>query len=657
MQLNITNVSSKKQQRWATVALPVGQGPQGTLASFGQGYLAVKGPTVGRHSQLWDVFCAVRGRSTLKLDGWQDLPVAGDVLPVPKFSDWIQAGKLIPSITVTRTGGQAVTFRIDQWAIEFATAARIRFVGAGMGGGFNARVWADVWVWQDAIDLRGFIGWSDQADPTERINCSISFALDEPVAMYLAGPSGFVQHGNSWQLLTNQDLVDGNGIGFRGVVVPTDKTPATVEEERTGYEDAAMEGPLVATCSALPGEEVWDGHWLANGKVTPMFRNQEQAWAFLDRWSGAQGNVLDPRPLANAGETGRTGDQPCFGATKDLLAINGDSLRLYEMMWSADDYLMRGLMRFEPYGGMTTFAKHQDWMTWSGSTAKNAQDKLGKTITAESRPYGWERFGPNLNRLSGVDDQHRGDLYIDATLALTGDPVLREQKKNHLQTDRARAMRRNRWLDAPRAAGRLMLSWANSLLLLPPDQEALIVDLALDELSMWEPLVHDDRPVQWLATVVADTVLPWKVAAMPWMEAQMVLGTLAMERALRRIGRVSEADRFLDFTKRVSTTCLLYATLVGQDGIVRVCNGVEVRGGSAAQPPEYYTFPRAGAVMQPTAGSDLLVGDPGWCLWWGSVIAVGLDYLDGLAKQRALALDQQNRAGQLDLHAAEWITA
>jgi len=160
--------------------------------------------------------------------------------------------------------------------------------------------------------------------------------------------------------------------------------------------------------------------------------------------------------------------------------------------------------------------------------------------------------------------------------------------------------------------------------------------------------------VSWLGEVIADTVLPGKVAAMPWMEALYVLGALAMSRALDRIGRPTESAAFLDAAKKVARTCLLFGTVIGQDGLLHVINGVAVQPNDVAQDASYYVFPRPGAVMEPTPGSDMLVGDPGWVTWWSAVIRVGLDYLDGDAKARAQMLWDQAIAGGFDLPKAEW---
>lgn len=650
MRVVIANTSPDRQERWVTVALPLGQGPQTDLATFGHGFLAAKGPQVGTHSQLWDIRADVPGNGRLELIDYK--PITADMamaFPKPHFSDWIEAGRLTPVVRIT-VAGVTMTLRVTTWAIAFSNAARIRWALAAQGYGWHVRMWADTWLWQDVIDWRGFVAWSDPANPRERIRASVSVELGEPWKLTFNNPTGDTHPDptGGWCLLNNKEIVDGVAIPFRGVILLEDKTPATPEPEREAMKAAAVGGPLVATCTD------WSGKWLAHGRILSYGRDTAAAKAAVGALTSKVGTILDERPLANTAETGRSGEQPCFGATKDLLALSGDPLRLYEMMWSADDYLLRGLLHYEPTGRLVTAAAHPGRLTWSGLTHPASSDTLGKNVA--DRPYGWDAMETSgaAKRLAGVDDQHRGDLYIQAYYALTGDPCTKEQLLHHHEADLARSFRANKWLDAPRAAGRLFQSWANNLLLMPERVEATI-QMAKDELALWQQKIDAQVEVPWLQDVIADTVLPGKVAAMPWHEALWVLGALAMARALVRIGRPEDAKAFQAGAEKVSANLLKHGTLVGHDGLTYVLNGVAITGDWSAQPESYYQWPRPKAVLQnATAADDLLVGTPGWVKWWSGVVTIGRDSSDPLVKQRAEALFEQDTGHLLTLTDAEW---
>jgi len=493
----VTNHSTRPKTRWVTVGIPYGTGPKGNYATFGPGMIAVRGPAVAEHTQLWDVRCTVAGKQRTVLAGFREMPSVTDAdMPgLGRWSDLIQGPKLVPTVYI-EANGEVFAFRADQMGLLHLSAARARVAAFGMARGFHARIFANLWSGQDVIDLtRSAIIWSDPGSPQQRIRCKVWVEFGEPWQPYLASASGFSQvTGGKW-LLFDGELLDGCGVTFRGVILPTDKTPATIEGWREDQENAAVEGPLTASCSEVLGSlpSPWDGNWLA-GRAAPWeFRDSIDSRNEADALLAHVGNVTDARPLANELETGRTGSQPCFGATKDLLATSGDANRMLLLEWSADDYLLRGLIHYETNGAMVTAANHPNWKTWSGCAHESGSDTLGKSVS--NRPWGWDTFASG--RKIGVDDQHRGDLYIHCDYAMTGDELLREQLLHHLQTDKARAFRANRlampdpsdprnmdWVDAPRAYGRMWQSWANAIVLLP-DQRDFVVEMAMTELSFW----------------------------------------------------------------------------------------------------------------------------------------------------------------------------
>lgn len=622
----VANTSSHRQERWVIVPTPFA--PKAPPAAFvGPGWLALRGRQLAEHTQLWYVRADVPGHQAVECTKWAPLP-DGSAMPAFHLSPWItdDLAKMTPVVTITTAGGALVLAPASVQLIEDHPAVRTWLLQVHRGG-WHVRLWAKTWSGQDAVDVRGLVSWSDTTTPAWLLEqATVELAFGERFQPYFSKRNGTQQRGaGTWTLWTGK-VPFGFAIPFRGVVLPGPDAGANestgVEEHRLELLAAAAEGPLVAACR-------WPaGTWLAFGAVPSRDWRTDPA-AFREFLSSA-GSLMDVRPLANLGLVGSTGSQPPFGALKDAAAVTGDAWRVWELLYSADDYLLRCRHYAENGGAPITRATHPQWETWQGEPeVRLAQDILGKSRTP---PAGWDVVGP---RTGAVDDQHRGDGYVLATYALTGDEALADDILDSVAVDEARAFRWRGWLDAPRASGRLWQSWARMAVLVPAGPvRNRIRAMAVDELDARLRL----RPAGQVtpeAVVRDDRLLLGMDSWVPWNDSLAALGALEQAAAWRRLGDLALARRFESYAAAVGRNVFRWGVVEAAGG--GLVPGVAVRYLAAGEPnpPAYYTFPRAGASFGGGAGVDLQVGTPGWFEWMAGAAAAVWDDPDELVRRRA----------------------
>ena len=645
------NPSSRRQRRWVQVPMSPAADSQmpHDICTVGAGFLIVRGETVGDHTHLWHCYADLPpGEHAVNMDTVQ--PLRGVDWPAFQWSQWItdDLKNVAPSILI-RDGEAQIEVSLSVVGIERVGDTLSRFHLRGVNpAGWVAELWAKVWTFQDVIDIEGHVTWSDRTTPEvrkESVVVGIESAENLVVDYISKLPSKIVT-------LHDGPVIDATSIPFQGALLCGPLSPGELspsDEQRIDQLAAASEGAIYACTSSFARNQ----EWLAFGYVTdesfnPWSYDGGEFKAWLDQRALS---VYDRRPLANDLRTAATGSQAPFGATKHIPALFR-APALYELLWSSQDYLCRGLHNYNEDGSELWAHEHPEWETWDGVSERNSRDKLGKT---GDRPWGWDRMPNGRNIL--VDDQHRGDAYIICAYALTGSPLLLRGLRNQLQVDFARAKRKRKQINAPRASGRLWQSWAKLTMLMPEARETLKT-LATDELELWEDLMANHRPgeVRWLDHVRDARVLgSATTAAVPWNEALCVMGAYEQYFAWEHLDE-DLAGRFLQFATTQSNTILKWGTVRDSAGNLYPLTGVEVNEINGDPMPEvYYTFPRVGASFAPGPGIDMLVGSMGWWDWFSGVIHCAARFSnDSDAKSLANEVGNRHYGEGRGLQSLEW---
>lgn len=633
------NPAEHRQARWVVVPMPAAQADLLPRDCVVGDWLATKGRKLANHTQLWHVRTDLRPHQAGQLATWRPL---GAPFPAFMMSPWISddLGKMVPKIQLAVGSSRRTLVPSRVELVEDGVACKV-WRASGSSGGWHFVAWAKTWSWQDAVDLRGYIVWSDPTSPAWWLDeAQVSIETGEPLELYFATRCGFTKTAAGTWTLWRGRVPHGVAIPFRGVVLPTDDgggDPHGLSEWRREQLAAAAEAPVLASCD-------WRQDWLAFGVVPRTSVRSD--WERFDAFLRQPGGLFDARPLANGLDTGGTGAQAPFGATKDLIALQGDAWRVYELLYSADDYLLRGRHHRELDGRVTTKAIRPRLETWSGSPF--AGDTIGKAMPA---PWGWHLAG---DRVVLVDDQHRGDAYILAAYALTGDEALADDLLDSIAVDETRAFPRRGWIDAPRATGRLWQSWAKMTVLFDGATRARLRALAVAELVQREAQQPMGTPVSPAWTVRDDRVLPGADAWVPWNDSLLALGAMEQAAAWRRVGDLQLAARFQAYGVRIGRNVVQWGTVRTSFGSTLPLTGVKWAAGGAAQLGSYYTYPRAGAAESPGPGVDMLVGTPGWWTWFaGSLAAAQVGPQDDV-RARAAAIWAEQTGGQQSVEALEW---
>jgi len=664
--VNICNPSSQRQVRWVVCPMPLSQANALPAACVVNGrYPAFKADVLGVTTQLWHVKVDIAGNGDLSLTDWK--PRTGP-LPTFELSPWVAD---TPARDVLRLG----IYEDGTWRrnIELKAGTKISespvsqtWEFRGSNGGYHFVAWATFWTGQDVVDIRGSAMWSDPTVP-EWFKPNVKLMLEsgawpvlgERIALYLAKPNGFAQtnaDGWAWKLYQGK-LPHGVGIAFRGCICPVDDLPLpitlseqqahAIDAQRIANCNAAAEAPLVAACDWTQSPQ----DWMAFGVVPTTTRRSDKVRVLAE--TSVPGSYFDVRPFANGANHGGTGDQPPFGALKDLIALQGDPWRVYHLLDSSLDYWRRGFHHRELDGRRTTKAIRPGMQTWQGTIEpKMSPDTFGKPNT--DAPYGWDQVG---QRSIFADDQHRGDAYILCVYALTGDPLLLECIRDVLAVDEMRAMPAREWFDAPRATGRLMQSWAKVACITSGYDRDLAILLAREEAldrgtdqDAWN--YNPVTCVEWKSP--DPRVLPHDNFCVPWNDSLCVLGLLEAAHAIARIGRDGSVPIYM-LAGDIARSIVRYATVTdSRDGTILPINGLKWLPGGEANPPAYYTFPRHGAAQDTAPDIDMLVGTRGWWTWYAGSLSAAMDSSDAEVKAKATAIWNANATGTQTIGAMEW---
>ena len=366
----------------------------------------------------------------------------------------------------------------------------------------------------------------------------------------------------------------------------------------------------------------WGGKWLAFGAVpeAPMqFATPDAAHAAFLASTAQAGQMFDERSLGSRKTSGSTGAQNDFGASKGGYAVTlGDPRRIWELEHHDHGYF-RGFHHREADGSPLTHALHPNWQTWSQySDPRLGGDMLGKPKAF--RPWSL-RYG--VSKYSGWDDQHRSQNYELALFALRPSYMLEQAFLDGVESDLAQ-MSPGR-PGAPRAQGRLLMVWANWLLLLDgPAREKVRanMDRRLENaLRSWSGKGLSDDKVRVIKGNVNDARVIKDVDAwMPWQENIACMGYFAG-------WRVTGDERYRDLAIALARAVTRGAFFKDANGW-HVCTGVPWNGGEPLGSAFYY----AGNL-------GLLISD-GFHSWTAASCAIllELDPTDGPDTVKAQAI-------------------
>lgn len=479
MNCTITNLSAMKREHWCVLTLPRSRAaslPNECAVELedGRTFRAVRGRSVGlkttyrvrallgggESARGWLVPSPVDDAKPFIAHPWvgddllEMLPLIGVPGPAMEYVEWAH----IDSITEVDSSPAHKRFRIEQHV---------------QSCGLRVTLWIDVLHDDPVATFTGRIVWSDRADPAnqrtfERLlwKCGECAVFDFGKRCGIQDP---VQVGRDWLTLLNTEPVtfgDGVAIALAGRILsfvsneypppgdpgdPFDPGNLSVANLMAG-----AGGPVLAVCHD------WEHSWLAaknrpriTNMLTPLM-SAEHDWVSFSSLMQQRAGWFGDRPYGLSRMPGQTGNQADFGATKGTAAVVAmDPRAIYVMQHGAHGDVLRGYTHYGSDGQPLRVEDHPGWVSWGRTTHWSlgvSSDRLGKN---SSLPFPTGGF-------VGVDDEHMSHNYLAAYMALADDPLLEDQLRFLLTTDRASYRMRfpNNGGGASRAQGRTAGAWA-----------------------------------------------------------------------------------------------------------------------------------------------------------------------------------------------------
>lgn len=480
MRATLTNTSPLPREHWAVVTFPrplaASFGSEATFVTDnGARFRAVRGRTVGMKT-VYRIRAYLGGSET----------VHGSLKPNKhsgaaesyKFHEWVSDdfSALVPSL------GARITGQGDYWDRDHTSPFLLDSSPAHTRWGLRRWIpeaglifewWTDILHDDPVMPVWGKAVWSNRQDTA--FNKGFEFLAlrsGEQIALDFAKRNGANTpmrdpHGLSVIVLNSAPLAfqDGAGLPLSGAMLAyvtpkaTDPAPKDPEDwneplvRSINNLKAGAHGPIVGVCLE------WNTHWLAANNV-PRFREGYQSrnnaeWNRFVQDQDVPAGWFALRPVGIQREPGQTGAQEDFGATKGTHAVvDGDARSLRILQYSVQSELFRGFNHYEMNGTPLDLGRHPSWVTWSGVTHYHpgvSPDRLGKGPNAAPATGWW-----------GYDDEHRSQNNLAAYLMLTDDPLMDDQLKHLVATDRASYRMRfpNYGGGATRAQGRTAGAWA-----------------------------------------------------------------------------------------------------------------------------------------------------------------------------------------------------
>lgn len=674
--VRVTNMADLPRKQWVDFAVPLSDGQNlPEMCDLG-GFVALKGATVGVHSQMFHAFVELAANQSFVAPL---LPVTSDPQRLPPFlaSSWVEDDSVatIPRLRILHQGQEHRLEQIRFVQVEDNRARRVFHLRARIG---TLPLWFDEWIYvYSASDVVRFEMTVTFSDPQ---NSALSFDFDAmwvEAGEYLSfdyrtleglPPPGHQEFwpwhssfGNWFQILSPRRTIGrGEQMYFSGSILavpspgrpvdsmqyPYGPRPLTLlPQDRATNFVAETRGPLVAVADS------WNGKWLACGIVPEVPQAQQNGgWNAANTSAAAFRSLMGTardyyavRPRGLLPHAGSTGAQEDFGACKGSLAVTvGDPRYLWEAGYSMYEMFARPFHYREADGTPLQAVNHPNLRTWSQIiNCITTGDRLGLPCPF---PYSWPSNG-----WSGIDDQHRSQNNLDAQLALTGSYALRQSMKDLLQID---LTQQPGFVDSPRAEGRLHLAWSNMLLLLDDNAErqALLAHMFRrvdNQRAIWPGrnfLNDPSRPVRVMALGSSPTFREPDGSAVPsivvWEHSIATMGYYA---AFRLTGDLRYRQMAMEVSKMIVNHCIY-----NQSGNWIACTNVRylqgAREGQALPASSYYD-----------GSPDMQVGISFWEWIFPSVLVCG-ELHRGIDPQLVARCDAivQNRGGPVNWQQSEW---
>lgn len=490
--VRIINSANVARKQWVDIAVPVTDGL--ALPDFctlePQGFPVWKGRHVGLHSTMFHAYVAIGANRMLegRLVGRS---LAPHEVPAFGMSDWIADDTVgvIPKPAVFSGGREHRLGPVSFARIESGPARQVFHLRGRINGTPLAfEEWLYVYSHQDVVEFEMTLTNSDPRTPELTFQFDLAWmeTREFPQFDFRTGQGMFApkfqtaivphpSYGHWVQALSGPRVMGrGEQLFFSGSILCQAAPGRTLEpmsyqagSAQVHLSVADRGATLLATArGSLDAVWTdWDGKWLAFGMVPELPAGARNGgWDEANASASAFRSLMlsphdlyDQRPRGLLQRAGSTGAQEDFGASKAILAVSvGDPRFLQELGYSTYEMFGRPFHHREVDGSPVLQRNHPGLRTWSQIVhCQTTNDTLGLICPF---PYSWPSNG-----WSGIDDQHRSQNNANALLALSGSYALHAAFKDLLEMDLCQVPGR---IDSPRGEGRLMMAWANMLMLL-----------------------------------------------------------------------------------------------------------------------------------------------------------------------------------------------
>lgn len=215
-----------------------------------------------------------------------------------------------------------------------------------------------------------------------------------------------------------------------------------------------------APCAGIAN--VWAGQWLAYGKVPEVPNNVGQklqsAYQSLVNRLFNRGDEYNPRDYAQPPNSGQTGTQPDFGASRGEMAVACmQPWALWDYRFSVQAWMLRPYAHKTSDGEPVLAKDHPNTLLWNMAP----DTRFGTDL------LGWPNPIPYTEFWTGSDNQHRSDNLLFAMYALTRDPSIKATIQDLVQCSLMELKTYKLFgnpqgsISSPRGWGRPMISMAH----------------------------------------------------------------------------------------------------------------------------------------------------------------------------------------------------
>ena len=214
---------------------------------------------------------------------------------------------------------------------------------------------------------------------------------------------------------------------------------------------ARREAPIVGMVT-----ECWDGNYLSFGKVPEKHATAQndlnRAFGDFNAQLNRTGDEMDPRPYAQPPNSGQTGEQPDFGASRcDLVVTMEEPWALWQYRFCVQAWMLRPYANKEPDGSPMKADMHNTTLYQLRPDERfSRNDMLGWPV-----PVGW------VGGYTTSDDQHRSDNMLLGMYALTRDPSIKRTIEDLIELQKLEMAWTIGYMPTPRGVGRVLQSLAH----------------------------------------------------------------------------------------------------------------------------------------------------------------------------------------------------